>query len=45
VGDLVLLRNQKDSEEGKLAANWDGPYKIRMKIRTRDYGPYSNVYT
>jgi len=26
VGDLVLQRNQKDSEEGKLAANWEGPY-------------------
>jgi len=25
VGDLVLRRNQKDSEEGKLAANWEGP--------------------
>jgi len=31
VGDLVLRRNQKDSEEGKLAANWEGPYRVRMK--------------
>jgi hypothetical protein len=38
VGDLVLRRNQKDSEEGKLTANWDGPYRIRMKTRTRAYG-------
>jgi len=28
VGDLVLRRNQKDSEEGKLAANWEGPYRV-----------------
>ena len=28
VGDLVLWRNQKDSEEGKLATNWEGPYKV-----------------
>lgn len=38
VGDLVLWRNQKDSEEGKLAANWDGPYRIRMKTGTGAYG-------
>ena len=38
VGDLVLRGNQKDSKEGKLAANWDGPYKVRMKTRTRAYG-------
>ena len=25
VADLVLRRNQNDSEEGKLAANWEGP--------------------
>ena len=31
VGDLVLRRNQKDLEEGKLAANWEGPYRVRMK--------------
>jgi len=28
VGDLVLRQNQKDSEEGKLAANWEGPYRV-----------------
>jgi hypothetical protein len=39
VGDLVLRRNQKDSEEGKLAANWKGPYKIRMKTVTGAYDP------
>jgi len=31
VGDLVLRRNQKDPEEGKLVANWEGPYRITMK--------------
>jgi hypothetical protein len=36
VGDLLLRRNQKDSEEGKLAANWDG-YRIRMKTGTGAY--------
>jgi len=34
VGDLVLRRNQNDSEEGKLAANWEGPYRVRMKTGT-----------
>jgi hypothetical protein len=38
VGDLVLWRKQKDSEEGKLAANWDGPFRIRMKTGTGAYG-------
>jgi hypothetical protein len=38
VGDLVLRRNQKDSEEGKLAVNWEGPYKVRMKTGTWAYG-------
>lgn len=37
VGDLVLRRNQKDSKEGKLAANWEGPYKIAMKTGTGAY--------
>jgi hypothetical protein len=37
VGDLVLRRNQKDSKEGKLAANWDGPYRIRLKTGTGAY--------
>ena len=31
VGDLVLPLNKNDSEEGKLAANWEGPYMILMK--------------
>ena len=38
VGDLVLRQNQKDSEEGKLAANWEGPYRVRMKTGTGAYG-------
>jgi len=38
VGDLVLWRNQKDSEEGKLAANCEGPYRVRMKTKTGAYG-------
>lgn len=33
VGDLVLGWNQKDSEEWKLANNWEGPYKIQMETR------------
>jgi len=37
VGDLVLRRNQKDSEEVKLAANWEGPYRVWMKTGTRAY--------
>jgi len=37
VGDLVLQRNQKDSEEGKLAANWEGPYRVWMKTGTSAY--------
>ena len=28
VDSLVLQRNQKDSREGKLAANWEGPYRV-----------------
>ncbi|GAU42913.1 hypothetical protein TSUD_86510 [Trifolium subterraneum] len=31
VGSLVLRRNAKDSYEGKLAANWEGPYRVRGK--------------
>jgi len=37
VGDLILQRNQKDSEEGKLTANWEGPYRVRMKTGTGAY--------
>lgn len=29
-GDLILGRNQKDSEDRKLAANWEGPNRIRL---------------
>ena len=28
VGDLVLRRNLKDSEEGKFSANWEGPCNV-----------------
>ncbi|KAI5424734.1 hypothetical protein KIW84_030792 [Lathyrus oleraceus] len=31
VGTLVLRRNQKNPREGKLAANWEGPYRVRDK--------------
>ncbi|GAU30744.1 hypothetical protein TSUD_145410 [Trifolium subterraneum] len=37
VGSLVLRRNAKDSHEGKLAANWEGPYRVRGKT---DNGAY-----
>jgi hypothetical protein len=38
VDDLVLRRNHKDSEEGKLAANWEGPLRVQMKTGTGAYG-------
>ena len=37
VGSLVLRRNQKDSREGKLAANWEGPYRVRDKTSNGAY--------
>ncbi|CAJ2645722.1 unnamed protein product [Trifolium pratense] len=37
VGTLVLRRNQKDSREGKLAANWEGPYRVRAKTENGAY--------
>ena len=37
VGSLVLRRNQKDSREGKLAANWEGPYRVQGATGTRAY--------
>ncbi|CAJ2674998.1 unnamed protein product [Trifolium pratense] len=37
VGTLVLRRNQKDSREGKLAANWEGPYHVRAKTENGAY--------
>ncbi|PNX61385.1 hypothetical protein L195_g060641, partial [Trifolium pratense] len=37
VGTLVLRRNQKDSPEGKLAANWEGPYRVRAKTENGVY--------
>ncbi|GAU24659.1 hypothetical protein TSUD_322670 [Trifolium subterraneum] len=36
-GSLVLRRNQKDSREGKLAANWEGPYRVRAKTENGEY--------
>ncbi|GAU23378.1 hypothetical protein TSUD_334260 [Trifolium subterraneum] len=40
VGSLVLRRNQKDSREGKFAANWEGPYppyRVRAKTENGAY--------
>ncbi|GAU29247.1 hypothetical protein TSUD_391950 [Trifolium subterraneum] len=37
VGSLILRRNQKDSREGKLAANWEGPYRVRAKTENEAY--------
>ncbi|PNX58048.1 gag-pol polyprotein, partial [Trifolium pratense] len=37
VGTLVLRRNQKDSREGKLAANWEGPYRVQAKTENSAY--------
>ena len=37
VGSLVLRRNQKDSREGKLAANWEGPYRVKAKTENGAY--------
>ncbi|GAU41894.1 hypothetical protein TSUD_170050 [Trifolium subterraneum] len=37
VESLVLRRNQKDSREGKLAANWEGPYRVRAKTENGAY--------
>ncbi|GAU45070.1 hypothetical protein TSUD_85560 [Trifolium subterraneum] len=37
VGSLVLRRNQKDSREGKLAANWEGPYRVRARTENGAY--------
>ncbi|GAU18714.1 hypothetical protein TSUD_80020 [Trifolium subterraneum] len=37
VGSLVMRRNQKDSREGKLAANWEGPYRVRTKTENGAY--------
>ncbi|GAU39237.1 hypothetical protein TSUD_396840 [Trifolium subterraneum] len=37
VGSLVLRRNQKDSREGKLTANWEGSYRVRAKTENRAY--------
>ena len=37
VGSLVLKRNHKESREGKLVANWEGPYRVYAKTGTRVY--------
>jgi hypothetical protein len=41
VGDLVLRRasiGQKNAKDGKLAANWEGPYRV---IRSTRKGAYA----
>ena len=37
VGSLVLRRNHKDSREGKLTVNWEGPYRVRSKMGSGAY--------
>jgi ribonuclease HI len=37
VGSLVLRRNAKDTHHGKLAANWEGPYRVRAKTDHSGY--------
>ncbi|KAI5392901.1 hypothetical protein KIW84_060167 [Lathyrus oleraceus] len=37
VGTLVLRRNQKNPREGKLAANWEDPYRVRDKTSNGAY--------
>jgi len=37
IGDLVLRRNMKDSREGKLAPNWEGPYRVYDKTENGAY--------
>lgn len=34
---LVLKRNCKESREGKLTANWGGPYRVYVKMGTVAY--------
>jgi hypothetical protein len=34
VDSLVLRRNAKDSHEGKLEPNWEGPNRVRGKRKT-----------
>ena len=37
VGSLVLKRNRKESREGKLAANWEDPYRVYAKLGNGAY--------
>ena len=37
VGSLVLKRNHKESREGKLTENWEGPYRVYAKTGTEAY--------
>ncbi|XP_058724210.1 uncharacterized protein LOC131595762 [Vicia villosa] len=37
IGALVLRRNMKDSREGKLAPNWEGPYRVYDKTENGAY--------
>ncbi|KAI9084687.1 hypothetical protein K1719_033331 [Acacia pycnantha] len=39
-GDLVLRRadvSNKNARDGKLAANWDGPYRVKEKLHRGAY--------
>jgi hypothetical protein len=37
IDSLVLRRNAKDSHEGKLAPNWEGPYRVRGRTENGAY--------
>ena len=37
VSRLVLKRNHRESREGKLAVNWEGPYRVYAKTGTGAY--------
>ncbi|KAI9089781.1 hypothetical protein K1719_029074 [Acacia pycnantha] len=39
-GDLVLRRadiGNKNAQDGKLAANWEGPYRVKEKLEKGAY--------
>ena len=35
--NLVLRRNHKDCREGKLVANYEGPYRVQAKMENEAY--------
>jgi hypothetical protein len=37
VGSLVLRRDTKDANQGKLALIWEGPYRVRCKTGNGAY--------